>query len=59
MKSTKGAKDGFVSAVGWMGASKIVTQFGTWVATIVIARLLVPADYGLESFERQAYFPEL
>ncbi len=30
-----------------MGISKTVTQLGTWTATIVIARLLVPADYGL------------
>ncbi len=30
-----------------MTINKIVTQTGTWIATILLARILVPADYGL------------
>ncbi len=47
MTAGKGGSTGFAGGVGWLGASKAVTQLGTWIATIVIARLLVPADYGL------------
>ncbi|MCI5208481.1 MAG: lipopolysaccharide biosynthesis protein [Candidatus Electrothrix sp. ATG2] len=37
----------FLSGVGWMGISKTISQVGTWVATILIARMLSPGDYGL------------
>jgi len=37
----------FLSGVAWLGASKGITQIGTWIATVIIARLLTPADYGL------------
>ena len=30
-----------------MGISKTITQIGTWIATILIARMLSPDDYGL------------
>jgi O-antigen/teichoic acid export membrane protein len=40
-------KSKFLSGLGWLGLSKIIIQTGTWTATIIIARLLTPADYGL------------
>jgi len=40
-------KSKFLSSLGWLGLSRFIIQTGTWVATIVIARLLTPADYGL------------
>ncbi|MEO6445703.1 MAG: lipopolysaccharide biosynthesis protein, partial [Gemmatimonadaceae bacterium] len=33
--------------VAWMGSIKWLTQLLTWVSTLVVARLLTPADYGL------------
>ena len=33
--------------VAWMGAIKWITQLFTWVSTLLVARLLSPADYGL------------
>lgn len=33
--------------VAWMGSVKWLTQLLTWVSTILVARLLTPADYGL------------
>lgn len=33
--------------VAWMGSVKWLTQLLTWASTIVVARLLTPADYGL------------
>lgn len=33
--------------VAWTGAVKWVTQLLTWASTIIVARLLSPADYGL------------
>ena len=37
----------FLSGLGWMGISKTISQVGSWVATILIARMLSPDDYGL------------
>jgi O-antigen/teichoic acid export membrane protein len=31
----------------WFGGSRLVTQATTWLITIVVVRLLTPADYGL------------
>ena len=36
-----------IRGVAWTGAIKWGTQIATWVATLVIARLLTPDDYGL------------
>ena len=36
-----------VRGVAWTGAIKWVTQIVTWIATLAIARLLSPEDYGL------------
>lgn len=35
------------SAVFWRSGSQIVAQLVMWVSTIMVVRLLVPADYGL------------
>jgi len=40
-------KSKFLSNLGWLGLSRIIIQTGTWIATIIVARLLTPADYGL------------
>ena len=37
----------FMHSVAWSGAGRWVTQLISWPATVVIARLLSPADYGL------------
>jgi PST family polysaccharide transporter len=36
-----------LSGVAWSGAAKWTTQLVSWAGTIVVARILVPADYGL------------
>lgn len=33
--------------IAWMGMAKWITQLATWVSTIIVARLLSPADYGI------------
>ena len=38
-----------VRGVAWVGAARWSTQALTWVATLVIARLLSPSDYGIFS----------
>jgi O-antigen/teichoic acid export membrane protein len=38
-----------VRGIAWVGAAKWSTQALTWVATLVIARVLSPADYGIFS----------
>ena len=38
-----------VQGVAWSGAAKWSTQALSWVATIIVARLLTPDDYGLVS----------
>jgi PST family polysaccharide transporter len=47
-KLARGALDrSMVRAVAWNAAAKWLTQILTWLATIIVARLLTPADYGL------------
>jgi PST family polysaccharide transporter len=36
-----------VRAIAWTGAAKWATQLLTWAATIMVARMLAPADYGI------------
>jgi O-antigen/teichoic acid export membrane protein len=36
-----------IRAMAWTGAAKWTTQLLTWASTIVVARILVPSDYGL------------
>jgi PST family polysaccharide transporter len=36
-----------VRAIAWNAAAKWITQILSWAATIVVARLLTPSDYGL------------
>ncbi|MFZ4698718.1 MAG: lipopolysaccharide biosynthesis protein [Candidatus Methylumidiphilus sp.] len=37
----------FIKGVAWTGASKWSIQIITWVATLIVARLLTPEDYGI------------
>src|ERR1700748_1352358 len=37
----------FVRGIAWTASIKWMTQLLTWGITIIVARLLVPADYGL------------
>lgn len=47
----EGGEDGFASrvrsAVAWRWGSQVAAQIITWTATILVVRLLDPADYGL------------
>ena len=36
-----------LSGVAWAGAAKWSTQIVAWAGTIVVARILMPSDYGL------------
>ncbi|MGH7657783.1 MAG: oligosaccharide flippase family protein, partial [Gemmatimonadales bacterium] len=36
-----------IHGVAWTGGLKWITQIASWASTIVVARLLTPADYGL------------
>jgi O-antigen/teichoic acid export membrane protein len=36
-----------VSGIAWTGGTKWATQILSWAATLVVARILSPADYGL------------
>jgi len=40
-------KKKILSGFAWEGATKIIVQSVTWVTTIVVARILVPEDYGI------------
>jgi O-antigen/teichoic acid export membrane protein len=40
-------KSKVVSGVAWYGGSRVVLQAFTWATTIVVARVVPPADYGL------------
>ncbi len=37
----------FVHGIAWTAAARWVTQIFSWASTLVVARLLTPADYGL------------
>jgi PST family polysaccharide transporter len=36
-----------VGGIAWAGASRWATQLLSWASTLIVARLLTPADYGL------------
>ncbi|MDQ2765786.1 MAG: hypothetical protein M3Y30_01405 [Gemmatimonadota bacterium] len=36
-----------VSGIAWTGGTKWATQLLSWAATLVVARILSPSDYGL------------
>src|SRR3954447_9085815 len=38
-----------VRGIAWVGAARWSTQALTWIATLIIARLLSPSDYGIFS----------
>lgn len=38
---------GLFSGFAWQGATKIVVQLASWVATLFVARLIAPSDYGM------------
>jgi len=40
-------KDRIVKGIFYLGGASLVSQIVTWLSTIVVARLLSPADYGL------------
>jgi len=47
ISNQEAVKKKFASSIGWMAINKIVTQIGTWIVTILLARILNPSDYGL------------
>ena len=36
-----------LSGYAWQGATKVFVQSASWIATIVVARILSPEDYGV------------
>jgi teichuronic acid exporter len=36
-----------IKSLRWVSAGKVVTQIGSWLSTIVVMKILAPADYGL------------
>lgn len=40
-------KNKTISGIHWVGSTQIIAQSISWLATILIARLLSPSDYGL------------
>lgn len=40
-------KQGIFSGFAWQGATKVVVQVASWGATIFVARLIAPNDYGI------------
>ena len=47
MSSVPSAKDKMLRGVGWMAAFKVAERLVSLVGMLVLARLLVPADFGL------------
>ena len=35
------------SSIRWMAGMRVISQIFTWVATLIVIRLLSPEDYGL------------
>ena len=46
-RTTKSLDRSIVHSVAWTAAAKVTVQVLSWLATIVVARLLAPGDYGL------------
>lgn len=38
---------GIFSGFAWQGATKLVVQLTSWMATLFVARLIAPSDYGI------------
>lgn len=47
MNKPTNLKRNVVESILWMGTSSLVSQAVTWIVTIFVARILMPADYGL------------
>src|SRR4249920_2226116 len=48
-RTTTSLDRSIVHSVAWTAAAKVTVQVLSWLATIVVARLLAPDDYGLMS----------
>ena len=46
-KDSQSLDRSLVSGIAWTGGTKWATQILSWAATIVVAHILSPADYGL------------
>jgi O-antigen/teichoic acid export membrane protein/glycosyltransferase involved in cell wall biosynthesis len=46
-ENSRGLDRSLAQGIAWTGGVKWVTQFVSWAVTLVVARLLSPADYGL------------
>ena len=40
-------KQAVMSALGWLVGMKVIVQILTWAMTLIVIRILSPADYGL------------
>jgi PST family polysaccharide transporter len=47
MSTNRSMDTAFVGGLAWTAGAKFMTQFFSWVAVLVAARLLTPADFGL------------
>src|SRR5579863_7309567 len=47
MSANRSMDSAFVGGLAWTAGAKFTTQFFTWAAVLVAARLLKPADFGL------------
>jgi teichuronic acid exporter len=48
-KRDEDVEKSIVRGVAWVGGTKWLTQLLAWASTLIVARLLTPADYGLVS----------
>lgn len=47
-ESTRHTRDRqLIGGVAWTAAARLTSQLVTWAATLIVARLLAPADYGI------------
>jgi PST family polysaccharide transporter len=46
-RTTQQLDRSLIHGIAWTGTIKWITQILTWISTIVVARVLAPADYGL------------